>query len=133
MTESSNVATFQPEPGTSNAGWEGRFGGGLSYLDHSAFIPRRASHTPLHLPSLNVVHPGHRREGQPSAQSASPARQLSPDVSVLTGNGYVLSGRVQVHVVEGGLLHHVVAPGEHQPFSGLKQTDSLVLCLHQVE
>lgn len=63
------------------------------HFQQSPFVAGRALQALFQLPGLHVVH---------------------PDVPVLAGDGHVRLGRVQVHVVQRGLLHHMVAPGEQQ-------------------
>lgn len=48
-------------------------------------------------------HTGPRNQARLKAQGSS-----SPHIAVLAGHGHVLLGDVNVHVIQGGLLCHVV-------------------------
>lgn len=54
------------------------------------------------------------RLGRLRAQSSS-----SPHIAVLTGHGHVLLGDVNVHVIQGGLLCHMVGTNKVEPIRGL--------------
>lgn len=90
------------------------------YLQQSSFVAGRAFQTLLQLPSFHTVNPENTHSPVITAISTriystgEHSFLYPPDVSVLTSDGGVRPRWVQVHVVQRGLLHHVVTPGERQ-------------------
>lgn len=70
---------------------------------------KQAQWGPIQAPLRKQLRPGWLR-----AQGSA-----SPHIAVLTGHGNILLGDVNVHVIQGGLLCHMVGTDKVKPIRGL--------------